>query len=158
MKQVTLYLIGLLISVAAFSEPGPTPAGSKSTATKAVVNAGTVRFQIKDLAMAADQQDSVLVIFDRFDHSGAGVVYQMFATDAQNGITIPSVPAGKYFVTVMFRGLHRDRLEMLVTVKSQKSEKVRIKLDDAEAFSKENVKIPSYKPSFSDLAILKDSK
>lgn len=160
MKHITLYLIGLLISAAAFANPGPdpNPAAKKSTANKAVINAGTVRFQFNALATADDHQDSVLVIFDRYDHTGAGVVFQVYATDTAHGITIPAVPAGKYFVTVQCKGLHHDRTEMLVTVKSQKNEKVRIKLDDAEVFSKENVKIPAYKPSFSDMAILKTSK
>jgi len=157
MKHITLYLIALLFSAAAFADPGPAPvpAATKASSNKAVLNAGSVRFQFN--ALATDQ-DSALVIFDRFDHTGAGVVYQMFAADSTNGISIENVPAGKYYVTVQFRGVHRDRMEMLVTVKAQKNGKVHIKLDDAEVFSKDNVKIPVYNPSFSDLAILKSSK
>jgi hypothetical protein len=159
MKHITLYLIGLLFSAAALADPGPAPVPSanKANSKKAVLNAGSVRFQFNALATADDHQDSALVIFDRYDHTGAGVVYQMFATDSTHGISIENVPAGKYYVTVQFRGLHRDRMEMLVTVKSQKNGKVHIKLDDAEAFSKEKVKIPAYNPSFSDMAILKTS-
>lgn len=157
MKHITLYLIGLLFSVAAFADPGPAPvpAATKANSNKAVVNAGSVRFQFN--ALATDQ-DSALVIFDRFDHTGAGVVYQMFAADSTNGISIENVPAGKYYVTVQFRGVHRDRMEMLVTVKAQKNGKVHIKLDDAEVFSKDKVKIPTYNPSFSDMAILKTAR
>jgi len=157
MKQITLYLLSLLISAAAFATPGPAPKPA-GVASKAVVNAGTVRLQFNKIAANDDHQDSVLVIFDRFDHTGAGVVYEVFATDSEHGITIPTVPDGKYFVTVICRGLHTDRTEMLVTVKSQKSEKVKIKLEDAEIFTKENVKIPAYNPSYSDMAILKSSK
>ena len=47
---------------------------------------------------------------------------------------------------------------MVVTVKAQKNGKVQIKLDDAEVFSKGNVKIPAYNPSFSDMAILKTAR
>ncbi|HEY4108111.1 hypothetical protein [Puia sp.] len=159
MKQITLYLIGLLISTAAIADPGPTPApsGTKSTASKALVNSGTVRFQFNAMPTGDDHQDSVLVIFDRYDHTGAGIIFQVFATDAEHGITISTIPAGKYFVTVQCKGLHRDHMEMLVNVKSQKNEKVRIKLEDSEVFSKDNVKIPAYRPSFNDLTILKDS-
>ena len=157
MKHFTLYLIALLFSAAAVAEPGPAPvpAAAKANSNKAVLNAGSVRFQFK--ALATDQ-DSALVIFDRYDHTGAGVVYQMFAADSTNGISIENVPAGKYYVTVQFRGVHRDRMEMLVTVKAQKNGKVQIKLDDAEVFSKGNVKIPAYNPSFSDMAILKTAR
>ncbi|HVU96326.1 MAG TPA: hypothetical protein VHE34_13945 [Puia sp.] len=157
MKHITLYLIALLCTVAAFADPGPAPApaATKASSSKAVLNAGSVRFQLN--APATDQ-DSALVIFDRYDHTGAGVVYQMFAADSTNGISIENVPAGKYYVTVQFHGVHRDRMEMLVRVKAQKNGKVHIKLDDAEVFSKDNVRIPAYNPSFSDLAILKSSK
>ena len=160
MKHLTLYLTCLLISAAAFADRGHSPAPASNTATvnKAVLNAGTVRLQFNAMLTADDHQDSVLVIFDRYDHTGAGVVYQMFATDADQGITIPQVPAGKYYVTVECRGLHRDRMEMLVTVKSQKNEKVRIKLEDAEVYSKENVKIPNYNPSFANMTILKTTR
>jgi hypothetical protein len=155
MKQVALYLIALLISTAASADPGPTPAPSGAKTAKTILNAGSVRLQFN---VPAISEDSVLVIFDRFDHSGAGVIYQMYAADSNQGITISDVPAGKYFVTVQCRGVHRDRMEMLVTVKSQKNGKVRLKLDDAEAFSKDDVKIPAYKPTFSDLAILKSAR
>ncbi|HXB09818.1 MAG TPA: hypothetical protein VNW04_21995 [Puia sp.] len=159
MKQVTLYLLSLLFSAAAFADPGPVPTPGRASADKkALVNAGTVRLQFNKIAAADDHQDSVLVIFDRFDHTGAGVVYELFATDAEHGITVPAVPAGKYYVTVQVRGLHHDRMEMVVNVKSQKSENVRIKLEDAEVFSKENVKIPAYRPAFADMTILKTSK
>jgi hypothetical protein len=157
MKQFTLYLLTLLISTAAMADPGPVPAPAK-TSSKAVVNAGTVRLQFNTIKTADDHQDSVLVIFDRYDHTGAGVVFQVYATDSEHGITIPTVPAGKYFVTIQCRGLHSDRMEMLVNVKAQKSEKVKIKLEDSEVFSKENVKIPAYKLAFADMTILKSTK
>lgn len=159
MKHITLYLTSLLISIATFADPGPAPVpGKASTDKKALVNAGTVRFQFNKITPADDHQDSVLVIFDRYDHTGAGVVYELFATDAEHGITLPAVPAGKYYVTIQMRGLHRERTEMVVNVKSQKSENVKIKLEDAEIFSKDNVRIPAYAPAFADMTILKTSK
>jgi hypothetical protein len=50
-------------------------------------------------------------------------------------------------------GLHHDRVEKLVTIKSQKNEKVRIQLTASEEFSKDKVVIPTYRPDFSDLDI-----
>jgi len=156
MKQITLYLLTLLLTATAFAGPGPVP-GKNSTEKNALVNAGTVRFQFNKIATNDDHQDSVLIIFDRFDHTGAGVVYEVYTTDAEHGITIPAVPAGKYFVTLQCKGLHSDRTEMVVNIKSQKSEKVKVKLEDAEIFSKDNVRIPSYSPAFADMTILKTS-
>jgi hypothetical protein len=157
MKQFTLYLASLLFCAAAYAGRGPvpTPTGSAVTESKALANAGAVRFQFNNIIAGADHQDSVLIIFDRYDHTGAGVVYQMFAPDAEQGITLPAVPAGKYYVTIVCKGVHHDRMETLVTIKSKKSEKVRIKLEDSEVFSKDNVKIPVYRPSFADMTILK---
>ena len=153
MKQFTLYLFSLLLIIAAKAAPGPLPATGNATVVTKVVNTGTVRFQFGNSG-SSRHQDSVLIIFDKYNHTGAGVIYQLFATDSTHGITIP-VPAGKYYVTIQCKGMHRDRVEKLVTVKAKKHAKVHVKLEAAEVFSKETVVIPVYRPSFADMAILK---
>jgi hypothetical protein len=158
MKQFILYLLTLVICGAAEANPGPVPvpaSANAAAATKVLANAGAVRFQFNHVITRADHADSVLVIFDRYDRTGAGVIYQMYAADNQQGIDISNIPAGKYFVTIQFVGLHRDRLERVINIKSKKSEKVRIELGDAEVFSKDKVVIPAYRPDFSDLAVTK---
>ncbi len=117
------------------------------------MNAGAVRFQFTNIN-AQDHADSVLVIFDRFDHTGAGVIYQVYAADQQNGIDISAVPAGKYFVTIQCMGLHHDRLEKTITIKKQKNEKVNIALSASELFSRDNVVIPVTHTKLTDLSIL----
>ena len=155
-KKFTLYLFSLLLAAAAQAAPGPQPIGNSSAVveTKKTVNAGTIRFQF-NISGTADHQDSVLIIFDKYNHTGAGVVYQVFATDSTHGITIPAVPAGKYYVTIQCKGLHRDRVETLVTIKAKKNEKMHIELEAAELIAKEKIVIPAYQPGFSDMAILK---
>lgn len=156
-KQFTLYLFSLLLIGAAKADQGPLPITGTAVAaakTAKVNNAGTVRFQFSNIS-SDNHQEPVLIIFDRYDHTGAGVIYQVFATDSTQAITIPEVPAGKYYVTIQCKGRHRDRLEKLVTIKAKKHEKVRIDLETAEVFSKSNVVIPAYAPSFADMAILK---
>jgi hypothetical protein len=157
MKQLTSYLACLLFSVAVHAAVGPVPAPAAATTARAakVVNQGAVRFQFNQIASSIEHKDSVLIIFDRFDHTGAGIILQVFAADSSNGITIPEVPAGKYYVTIQCLGMHHDRLEKLVTIKAKKNEKVRIELEAAEAFSKDGVVIPAYRPKFADLSILK---
>jgi len=152
-KQVILNLLTLLLVGAAYANPDPVPAtgSSAKAAARVDLNAGAVRFQLRN----AHTQDSVLIIFDRYDRTGAGVVYQVFATDSDNGITIPAVPAGKYYVTIQCKGVNHDRIERLVTIKARKHEKVRVELQAAEVFSKDGVVIPAFNPSFSDLAILR---
>jgi hypothetical protein len=154
--KLTLYLFSLLLAAAVQAAPGPLPIGNTSAVveTKKTVKAGAIRFQFSNSG-SADHQDSVLIIFDRYNHTGAGVVYQVFATDSTHGITIPAVPAGKYYVTIQCKGLHRDRVEKLVTIKAKKHEKMHIELEAAERIAKEKIVIPVYQPGFSDMAILK---
>jgi hypothetical protein len=157
MKQLPFYLACLVFSLAVRAADGPVPAPATTTIarTAKVVNQGAVRFQFNQIASSLEHKDSVLIIFDRFDHTGAGIIFQVFAADSSNGITIPEVPAGKYYVTIQCLGMHRDRLEKLVSIKAKKNEKVRIELQAAEAFSKDEVVIPAYRPKFADLSILK---
>jgi hypothetical protein len=158
MKQYILYLLSLVVCATAEANPGPLPVAASTTsaaATKTVMNAGAVRFQFNTIISSHDYTDSVLVIFDRYDHTGAGVIYQMYAADSLQGIDITNVPAGKYYVTIQCVGVHHDRMEKVITVKSRKNEKVRIKLDDTEVFSKDGVVIPAFRPDFADMAVLK---
>ena len=155
MKQFILYLLTLVVCVAAEANPGPDPvpaSANAAAATKVLANVGAVRFQFDKTVTTPAHTDSVLVIFDRFDHTGAGVIYQLYAADAQQGIDISTVPAGKYYVTIKFLGVHRDQIEKVITIKSKKSEKVRIELAETQAFSKDKVVIPAFRPDFADLA------
>ena len=155
MKQITFYIVCLFFSFAAQAEKG---AGSKMmTSTKGSLQ---VKFhKTINVDKAADslelQNDSVLVIFDRCDHTGAGVVYQVFHYNADHSITIPAVPEGKYFVTIQCLGVHRDRLETIVKIKSQKNETLKINQENSEIFSKDNVVIPVYHPDLSNMGIVK---
>ena len=154
MKQIIIYTLSLLFCAAVQADPGPHAATrSANIQSKALVNAGAVRFQFNNITAADEHKDSVLIIFDRFDRTGAGIVYQVFAADAADGIDVSQIPAGKYFVTIQCLGLHHDRLERVVTIKSQKNEKIRIELTHSEEFSKDNVVIPAYRPDFSDMNI-----
>lgn len=147
MKSFYFYIACLLLTLAAHAEEGPKAAAAKIAATQ-----GSVKFQFNNIIESEVAKDSVLIIFDRFDHTGAGVVYQVFYADKDQNIAIPAVPAGKYYVTIQCLGLHHDRMEKVVTIKSQKSEQVKINLAAIEEFQKDKVVIPAYRPNVSDLA------
>ena len=153
MKQLISLVALTLIAIAGFANDGKINASTSTTVSTKVMNAGTVRFQFSNLN-AQDHTDSVLVIFDRFDHTGAGVIYQVYAADQQNGIDISAVPAGKYYVTIQCMGLHHDLVEKTITIKKQKSEKVNVALSASELFSKDNVVIPVTHNKLTDLSIL----
>lgn len=149
MKQIYFYLAFLLFALAAQAE------GTPQTKARKITAVGSVQFRLNNITSAVENKDSVLIIFDRYDHTGAGVIYQVFYEDQDHNITIPAVQAGKYYVTIQCLGMHHDRLEKIVTIKSQKSGTVKINLQDSEVFSKDKVVIPAYAPKFSDMAVLK---
>ena len=149
MKQFTLLITGLLLAAAVHAEKSP-----RTKATK-IATEGSVRFKFSNLTPAAAHKDSVLIIFDRCNHTGAGVIYQVYSADADQQIFIQGVPAGKYFVTIQGLGLHRDRVEKVVRVKARKNEKLNISLADSEEFSKDKVVIPASTVKFGDMAILR---
>jgi hypothetical protein len=155
MKQIITFLTLTFFTTIAFASVGPLPAPSAVSSAKSVkvANAGAVRFDFTNLK-SQDNTDSVLVIFDKFDHTGAGIIFQVFAADNESAINISGIPAGKYYVTIQCMGLHHDRFEKTITIKKQKNEKVHIELEASEAFSKDNVKIPVYHTSLSNLSII----
>jgi hypothetical protein len=155
MKLIYLTLLTLLAAFGATAGNGGTKAAAKASAAKVSMN-GSVKMKFTNIAQAdsTTQKDSVLIIFDRCDRTGAGIVYHVFYADNDQNITIPEVPAGKYFVTIQCLGLHHERMEKVVTVKSQKDEQVKIALNSIEEFSKDKVVIPT-QPNPQDFASYK---
>jgi hypothetical protein len=149
MKQFYLYLICLLFCASAQSADSLPLPGFRN------IREGGIQFQFNSIAPCQLHQDSVLIIFDRFNHTGAGIIFQVYNADKNHCIDIPSIPAGKYYVTIQCLGRHRDRLEKLVRIKSKKKEKVRINLEETEEFSKDKVVIPAFRPNFANMATMK---
>ncbi|HET6256243.1 MAG TPA: hypothetical protein VFE32_19355 [Puia sp.] len=155
MKQFISFVALTLIAIAGYANDGKVnaSASTNSAASAKVMNAGAVRFQFTNINTQF-HADSVLVIFDRFDHTGAGVIYQVYSADQKNGIDISAIPAGKYYVTIQCMGLHHDRIEKTITIKKQKDEKINISLETSEIFTKDNVVIPVTHTKLTDLSIL----
>lgn len=155
MKQFISFVALTLITIAGYANDGTINASASTTsaASARVMNAGAVRFQFTNINTQA-HADSVLVIFDRFDHTGAGIIYQVYAADQKDGIDISAIPAGKYYVTIQCMGLHHDHIEKTITVKKQKDEKFNISLEASELFSRDNVVIPVTHTKMTDLSIL----
>ena len=150
MKQIYLYLACLLLSLAVHAEKGP----RAKSAAKAVVQEGSVQFKFNNLTPADAHKDSVLIIFDRYDRTGAGVIYKVFAADNNRNVSIEGVPAGKYYVTIQGLGLHRDRTETVVTVKAQKNHQEFINLADVEEFTTGAVVIPASRTNLASLSVV----
>jgi hypothetical protein len=100
------------------------------------------------------KKDSILVIYDRFDHSGAGVVLKVYHPRKDHTVTISDIPAGKYYVTIQWLGLHHDRMEKIVKIKKGKCEIIPVKLGESEEFSKGQVIIPAERLDWANLKVV----
>jgi hypothetical protein len=95
--------------------------------------------------------DSVLVIFDRFDHTGAGVIKKIFHP-VNNEITIPQVPEGRYYISLFCLGLHHEYFNDLTWVNKRHSNNLQYNLGSAEEYVPGTF-IPVIEIDFSNLAI-----
>ena len=115
---------------------------------------GSAELSFQSASFSNRGKDSVLVIFDRYDRSGAGVVFKVFYPAKDHTISISGIPAGKYYFTIQCMGLHRDKIEKVVRIKSRKMQTIAIKLKDCDEFNKERVVIPAERTDFSNLRII----
>jgi hypothetical protein len=114
---------------------------------------GSTQFTISNHS-ANYKKDSLLIIYDRFDRSGAGVVFRIYHPKKDHTVTIDDIPAGKYFVTIQWLGLHHDRFEKIVKVKKGKCEIIPITLQDAQEFSPSKVIIPQERHDWANLRVV----
>jgi hypothetical protein len=95
--------------------------------------------------------DSVLVIFDRFDHTGAGIVKNVYYP-TNNQFTIPRVPEGKYYITIYCLGFYTDKFTDLMFISKRHSNNLKYRLKGAEEFVP-NTFLPDMEIDFTNLAI-----
>jgi len=77
--------------------------------------------------------DSVLVIFDRFDRTGAGVIRKIFHP-VNNEINIPQVPEGRYYISLYCLGLHREYFNDLTWINKRHSNSLDYNIAPAEEY------------------------
>ena len=95
--------------------------------------------------------DSVLVIFDRFDRTGAGIIKRIYhPTD--NQFTISNVPEGKYYISIYCLGFYRDTFNDLMFISKRHSNNLRYKLQRSDEFVPGTF-LPDMEVDFTNLAI-----
>jgi hypothetical protein len=97
------------------------------------------------------QVDSVLVIFDRYDHTGAGVVKNIYYPK-DNQFTIPKVPEGRYYISIYCMGLYNDVFNDLMFINKRHSNNLRFKLGASDEFVPGTF-LPEMEIDFTNLAI-----
>lgn len=77
--------------------------------------------------------DSVLVIFDRFDRTGAGVIKKVYRP-INNQINIPQVPEGRYFISIYCLGIHQEYFNDVTFINKRHSNNLQYKLQRSEEY------------------------
>jgi hypothetical protein len=100
--------------------------------------------------------DSVLVILDRFDLSGAGIIKDV-VYPVNNQILLHNVPEGKFYITLICLGIYKDNFSDISYVyeKRKNNNEFSFRLKPAEPFDPNDVRIPKEKVDFQKLSIFR---
>ena len=90
--------------------------------------------------------DSVIVIFDRYNLSGAGTIKNVYYP-VNNKVVIENVPEGKFYITVICLGIYKDSFTEISYVYEKRRNKnsFNFRLQNAEAYDPSDVSIPAEK-------------
>jgi hypothetical protein len=101
--------------------------------------------------------DSVLVIFDRYNHTGAGIIKKVY--QPVNGqISIPKVPPGKYYIDIFCLGINREIFSELTYVNIRHSNAFNYTVKKTGSSAPGFAAIPVEKIDISKLQILHPRK
>jgi hypothetical protein len=77
--------------------------------------------------------DSVYIFFDRYNHTGAGIIKKVYYPK-DNKVVIPSVPPGKYYIGMFCLGTHMQYFSEVTFVNKRRSNKLKFKMNRSETF------------------------
>jgi hypothetical protein len=140
----TLILASLLCASLYSNATGETPASKESSVSSSKKSFGTrYTIHLDNTINKNNAVDSVFVILDKFDRSGAGVVKKVFYPDSNNQVIVEDLPAGKYYAEVYVLGLYKKHFSTIIYTKASRKNKVTLPLDYNDAYTPGNVKIPA---------------
>jgi hypothetical protein len=96
--------------------------------------------------------DSVLLIFDKYDLTGAGTIKQVFYP-SHNRIIINKVPRGKYYIDILCMGISHQTYTLVETIGERRSNKLYVPIKNFERYTPGKVEIPPSLIDFSNLLI-----
>lgn len=130
LRILSVVFLLLAVTTISFANDKVKPRAAKTAAA----SNKSFRFVVNKEAVTNQVIDSALIILDKYDRTGAGVVMQMVKLDENNELSLTDVPEGKYFATIYTYGLKKERLEVVITVKNNKPNATKIKLTKTEAY------------------------
>ena len=128
--------------------------GNDSISSK---DSSTVTITLQNVSDKLSKIDSVFVIFDRYDHRGAGVIKQVFYPDLTNQIRV-SLPKGKYYINIYCLGIYnKEAFDRILSAKPNRNHKIFLRLQESALFQLGLAHMPADHFDPSHLAILKSS-
>jgi hypothetical protein len=114
----------------------------------------SVTIHLNNRANSQAQVDSVYLIFDRWDLTGAGLVKKIYYPE-KNTIKLERVPKGRYYIEVICLGTYPGRFNKEIMAHPRGSTRFTFRLKRQEYYSVGAVTIPHQKVDFSNLSIYK---
>jgi hypothetical protein len=115
-------------------------------------DSATILIRLDNYSNNNEPIDSIYLILDRYDLTGAGVIKRIYHP-VNNEIEL-TVPNGKYFINIFFLGLYRDKhFDGIVDAKSRKKNELLLKVDPTSFFTPGYVSIPKEKIDFGNLSV-----
>ncbi|MEP7279292.1 MAG: hypothetical protein ABI813_11660 [Bacteroidota bacterium] len=135
----------ILVSASLFTHAtDETPASKESNASSSKAAGIHYTFHIDNTINKNNAVDSVWIILDKFDHSGAGIVRKVFYPDANNQVVIEDLPAGKYYADIYVLGLYKKHFSTIIySEKTARKNKATLRLDYKDVYVPGNAVIPA---------------
>jgi len=121
-----------------------------TTATVSTSNVATATYTIRLNNEQNNHRavDSVLVVLDKYDLTGAGVVMEVFYPDENNNITISNLPLGKYYAEIYVFGAERHHFSEVIAVrnsglKKKLTNRINLKLKEVELYVPGTASLPA---------------
>jgi hypothetical protein len=122
--------------------------------SKKTVDSLKVTIQLGNRTQRNSGIDSVFVIFDKHNLSGAGVIKQIFYP-VNNQIVIEKVPKGKYYIEVSSLGYDQQSFNDIATISDRRNNKVKIRFTPSEPYTPGSANIPNERINSSQLIVNK---
>jgi hypothetical protein len=115
-------------------------------------DSATIIIQLDNFSNNNELIDSIYLILDRYDHTGAGVIKQVF--HPVNNSLVLRVPKGKYYINIFCLGPYKDkRFDTILNAKSRRRNQLLLKLDPSSFFTPGMVSMPEEKIDFGNLSV-----
>jgi hypothetical protein len=122
-----------------------------SAPKNALKDSATVIILLENSTTSGLSIDSVYLIFDRYDRTGAGVVKKVYYP-VNNKLEL-AVPKGKYFIDVFCLGNCNKHFNRILKAKRNKGIMLRLKTEESSLYTPGLASIPIEKIDFTNLSI-----